>query len=429
MLILSALLWVLLWGLAFIISRASFELLRDPEELKQLAEPLSPLRRKRLELLLKNPQGTLFILSLSRSLSLILATVFSCGITFSSNPSQPALTLAILLGITYLGFVFFGEALPRYLPEETGQSPLVRYLWLVIGLRLLFSPFLILLKPYQTRLKSNAELEDKKEELVERAIESLAESAGIGEIVVEKEEKEMIQQIFRLDTTEVREVMVPRISLTWVELEESLEEIKNKIKTSGHSRFPLCRKTIDEVAGILYAKDLLASLTLGEKPDLEKIARPAYFVPETKKLDELLLELRTKKSHLAVVVDQYGGTAGMISLEDIMEVIVGDIRQEAETVEVKEIEKISETEFRVLPSTPLSELAEATSSRLPEEEFDTVGGLIYNLVGSLPAAGHKVTANGLEFTVEKVSGQRIELVKVAKVPQKEKPARSGRKSS
>ncbi len=425
MLILAALLWFFLWGLAFVISRANLELFRDPEELKKLAEPLSPFRKGRLETLLKSPQETLFALSMSRYLALILATVFAYGITYSSAPEHPTATLAILLAITYVGFVFFGEALPRYLPEETGKSPLARYLWIVWFLRMLFSPFLFLLKPYRARLSSDSqELEDKKEELVERAIESLAESAGIGEIMVEKEEKEMIQQIFRLDTTEVSEVMVPRINITWVEVNETLEEIKNKIKATGHSRFPLCRKVIDEVAGILYAKDLLGSLTLGEKPELEKIARAAYFVPETKKLDRLLLELRTQKSHLAIVVDQYGGTAGMISLEDIMEVIVGDIRQEAETEEIKKIEKISETEYRVLPTVSLSELADLTSSKLPEDEFDTVGGLIYGLVGSLPTAGHKVAANGLEFTVEKVSGQRIELVKVTKLPAAKKTGRS-----
>ncbi len=420
MLIWAAMLWFSLWGLAYVTSRVTLELFRDPEELKAI--PLSRFKQARLEGFLKNPQATLFVLSLARSLFLVLATVFAFGIISSSQPAQPILTFAIFLSITFLGFVFFGEALPRYLPTEPGKSPLVRYFWLVYCLRTAFSPFLILLKPYQARLKATPEeLEEKKEELVERAIESLAESAGMGELVVEKEEKEMIQKIFRLDTTEVREVMVPRINITWVDVEESLDEIKNKIRQSGHARFPLCRKTIDEVAGVLYAKDLLASLTLGEKTNLEKIARPAYFVPETKMLDELLLELKNMKNHLAVVVDQYGGTAGMISLEDILEAIVGDIRQEAETPEAKEIEKISETEYLVLPTLSLSELAEATASRLPEEEFDTVGGLIYSLAGTLPVAGQKITSNGLEFTVEKVTGQRIQLVRVAKVLPSKKP--------
>ena len=418
----AALLWLFLWGLAFSISRASLELFRDPEELRSIAAPLSPFRKARLEAILKNPQATLFALSLTRSLALMLATVFAFGLTFSTQPTQPVLTLAIFLAITFLGFVFFGEALPRYLPAEPAKSPLVRYLWLVYLLGVLFSPFLFLLKPYQSRLKRTPEeLEEKKEELVERALESLAESAGMGDLVVEKEEKEMIQQIFRLDTTEVKEVMMPRINITWVDVDENLEEIKNKIKATGHARFPLCRKTIDEVAGILYAKDLLASLVLGEKPDLEQIARPAYFVPESKMLDELLVELKNMKSHLAIVVDQYGGTAGMISLEDIMEVIVGDIRREAETPEAKEIEKISETEYLVLPTASLSELAEATASYLPEKEFDTVGGLIYALVGTLPTAGQKITSNGLEFTVEKVTGQRIQLVRVAKILPSKKP--------
>lgn len=422
MLIWAALLWLALWGLAFIISRASLELLRNPEELNAIVATLSPFRKARLNQLLKNPQTTLFALSWARSLALMLAAVFAFGITFSTQPPQPALVLAIFLSVTFLGFIFFGEALPRYFPSEEGKSPLVRYLWLVYALRLIFSPLLILLKPYQTRLKRTPEeLEEQKEELVERALESLAESTGMGELVVEKEEKEMIQKIFQLDTTEVKEVMVPRINITWVDVDENLEEIKKKIKETGHARFPLCRKTIDEVAGILYTKDLLASLTLGEKPDLEKIARPAYYVPESKMLDELLLEIKSMKSHLAIVVDQYGGTAGMISLEDILEAIVGDIRHEADTPEVKEIEKISETEYLVLPTVSLSELANATASRLPEEEFDTVGGLIYARVGTLPTAGQKITSNGLEFTVEKVTGQRIQLVRVAKISPFKKP--------
>ncbi|MGH8003987.1 MAG: hemolysin family protein [Limisphaerales bacterium] len=422
MLIGAALLWLVLWGLAFIISRASLELLRNPEELSAIAATLSPFRKARLNLLLKNPQTTLFALSWARSLALLLATVFAFEITFSAQPAQPALALAIFLSITFLGFIFFGEALPRYFPTEPGKSPLVRYWWLVYALRLLFSPLLILLKPYRARLKSTPEeLEEQKEELVERALESLADSTGMGELVVEKEEKEMIQKIFRLDTTEVREVMVPRINITWVEMDENLEEIKNKIRKTGRARFPLCRKTIDEVAGILYAKDLLASLSLGEKPDLEKIARSAYYVPESKMLDELLVELKNMKSHLAIVVDQYGGTAGMISLEDILEAIVGDIRQEAETPEVKEIEKISETEYLVLPTVSLSELSQATDSALPEEEFDTVGGLIYARVGTLPTSGQKITSNGLEFTVEKVAGQRILLVRVSKILPAKKP--------
>ncbi len=422
MLIWAAMLWLFLWGLAFITSRASLELLRNPEELNAIAAGLSPFRKARLAQLLKNPQTTLFALSWARSLALLLATVMAFGIIAASQPVQPVLTLAIFLAITYLGFVFFGEALPRYLPTEPGRSPLVRYWWLVYALRFVFSPLLILLKPYQARLKSTPEeLEEQKEELVERALESLAESTGMGELVVEKEEKEMIQKIFRLDTTAVREAMVPRINITWVEVEENLEEIKKKIKETGHARFPLCRKTIDDVVGILYAKDLLASLTLGEKPDLEKIARPAYYVPETKMLDELLLELKNMKSHLAVVVDQYGGTAGMISLEHIMEVIVGDIRHEAETPDVKEIEKISETEYLVMPSVSLTELSKATASHLPDEDFDTVGGLIYARVGTLPTIGQKITSDGLEFTVEKLSGQRIQLVRVAKIFPSKKP--------
>ncbi|MCI0330972.1 MAG: hemolysin family protein [candidate division Zixibacteria bacterium] len=427
MLIWAALLWLLLWGLSFIIARVSLELIRNAEELSAIAARLSPFRKARLEQLLKNPQATLFALSWTRSLTLILATVFAFGITSSAQPAQPVMTLAIFLAITFLGFVFFGEALPRYFPSESGKSPLVRYLWLAYLLRLFFSPLLMLLKPYQARLKrAPEERVEKKEELVERALESLAESTGMGELVVEKKEKEMIQQIFRLDATAVREVMVPRINIAWVEVNENLEEIKNKIKETGRARFPLCRKTIDEVAGILYAKDLLASLVLGEKPDLEKIARPAYFVPETKMLDELLVELKNMKSHLAIVVDQYGGTAGMISLEDILEVIVGDIRQEAETPEVREIEKVSETEYLVLPTVSLGKLAEATASRLPEEEFDTVGGLIYARVGTLPVAGQKITSNGLEFTVEKLSGQRIQLIRVTKLAA---PVKTGRKRS
>jgi putative hemolysin len=259
------------------------------------------------------------------------------------------------------------------------------------------------------------EAEKTKEEKVEEAIESLALAEGEKVKSLEEDEKKMIHSIFELGETRVKEIMVPRIDMVCIEEGTDLEEIKETVRKNGHSRIPLFRESIDQITGIVYVKDLfLEQRKSEEKVDLSKIARKAHFVPENKKIDELLQEMRKEKVHVAIVVDEYGGTAGLVTLEDILEEIVGEIEDEYDKEEPP-VKKIDEKSYSVSGKLSIHDLNDFLELDLPEKEFETVGGLIYDLIGGVPEEGKKIEYKGLSFQVEKMKSQRIIRVKVKKL--------------
>lgn len=263
---------------------------------------------------------------------------------------------------------------------------------------------------------------EKKGELSEKGIKSLKDVIESPETDLEETEKRMIHSIFEFGETTVKEIMVPRIDMVCCRTNFSLEKIKHLVKKEGHSRFPLYKDNIDSIVGILNVKDLfLQKIKKKEKFDLTRIARKAYFIPESKKIDELLTEMKKRKTHIAIVVDEYGGTAGLVTMEDILEEIVGEIQDEYDLAEEEMVRKIDEENFRVSAKLSIEDLNEVLGSSLPEKEFETVGGYIYDLVGSVPEEGKVLQSEGLEFTVEKVSGQRIKTVKVTKLKKEVSP--------
>jgi CBS domain containing-hemolysin-like protein len=252
-------------------------------------------------------------------------------------------------------------------------------------------------------------------ERVEGKIESLAEAQADRVQALEEDEKKMIHSIFELGETKVKEIMVPRIDMVCVEEGTNMEEMKNLVRKAGHSRIPLFRESIDQILGIVYVKDLfLEQRKSEEKVDLSRIARKAHFVPENKKIDELLQEMRKEKVHLAIVVDEYGGTAGLVTLEDILEEIVGEIEDEYDKEEPP-VKKIDEKSYSVSGKLSIHDLNDFLELDLPEKEFETVGGLIYDLIGGVPEEGKKIEYKGLSFQVEKMKSQRIIRVKVKKL--------------
>jgi len=277
---------------------------------------------------------------------------------------------------------------------------------------------------------SSPDKSEKKGELPEKGIESLKDAIESPEADLEETEKRMIHSIFEFGETTVKEIMVPRIDMVCSRTDFSLEKIKDLVKEEGHSRFPLFKENIDNIVGILYVKDLFLEKTKKKrKPDLGKIARRAYFIPESKKIDELLAEMKKEKTHIAIVVDEYGGTAGLVTMEDILEEIVGEIQDEYDLAEEEMVRKIDEENFRVSAKLSIEDLNEIVGAGLPEKEFETVGGYIYDLVGSVPEEGKILKSDGLKFTVEKVSGQRIKTVKVTKLKKEVSSDRKPQKKS
>jgi CBS domain containing-hemolysin-like protein len=248
-------------------------------------------------------------------------------------------------------------------------------------------------------------------------IEAIAEEMGTPAPVLEEDEKKMIHGIFELGETLVKEIMIPRIDIICLEENTPLSEIKELVKKEGHSRYPLYKENIDNIVGILQVKDLFLAEEKGGKINLKKLTRPAYFIPESKRVDDLLREFKKQRIHIAVVVDEYGGTSGIVTLEDILEEIVGEIRDEYDTEE-NPIQKIDQYNFSIDAKLSLKEINEGLGTELPEEKFETIGGLIYDLVGSLPEQGKILEFQELKFCVEKIEGQRIKRVKIT-IPKKE----------
>lgn len=233
---------------------------------------------------------------------------------------------------------------------------------------------------------------------------------------LEESEREMISSIFEFGGTLVKEIMVPRTDVSMVGLDTDLNEVIENIKNSGYTRYPVYKESRDEIVGFLYAKDLLRFLQNGKKDfNLEEIIRDPYFIPENKEIADLLKEFRKSKIHMAVVVDEYGGTAGLVTLEDILEEIVGEIQDEYDQ-ESPLYKKLSPTEFEADAMLPIDEANELLEEDvIPDQgDYETLGGFIYNQTGKIPSENELVEFGGFNFIVTGVEGQRITRIRIEK---------------
>ena len=239
--------------------------------------------------------------------------------------------------------------------------------------------------------------------------------------VLEAEEQQMIGAVLELGEQRVHEVMVPRIDIKAVQASAPFEEFVETIVREGHSRIPVYEESIDNVIGILYAKDLLPYLARGEAPDVTTILRTPLFVPESITVDDLLHNFQRRKVHIAIVLDEYGGTAGLVTIEDLIEEIVGEIQDEYD-VEEPMIVALSEGEARVDGRASVDDLAEHFDIQLDgadSEQYDTVGGLVYHEIGGVPTVGDTVELDDLTLTVESTDGRRVGKVLVVRRPRAE----------
>ena len=246
---------------------------------------------------------------------------------------------------------------------------------------------------------------NKKENSVESQEQKTTEE------LLEEEKEDMIQGVEELSTTSVKEVMIPRIDVDFINIETDRAELLEKISDSGHSRFPVYKDSIDNVIGVLYVKDLIRCFSKEEPFELEKIIRKAYFVPETKRIDSLLREFKRRHIHIAMAVDEYGGLSGIVCMEDIIEEIVGDIQDEFDN-ERDDIVSLGKNIWLVDGRENLSDLNEEIGSTFPQEEFDTLGGFVLDLFGKIPVKYEKMTWNNYDFIIQDMDVHRIDMIKV-----------------
>ncbi|HZW04538.1 MAG TPA: hemolysin family protein [Anaerolineaceae bacterium] len=396
----------LVFDLALVFVRSSMINARTPQLIGQRAQGVERIERT-LDLVDRiSLRISLRILSVL--LHVLLAAALWLWLTPLLAQGQPDLLtgLLALAGVALLIITIeFGiEGIVLHNPEEWA----VRFTPVAGVIDLLLRPLSTLF----VRLMGNpADLERRISPVTEDELKTWVEE-GQEEGSLEKNERQMIYSIFHFGDTLAREIMVPRIDILALDVETSLDEAIQALTLSGHSRVPVYEETIDNVIGLLYAKDLLrVQLQEGDGNDIRQFLRPAYFVPEAKKVDELLREMQDRSVHLAVVVDEYGGMAGLVTMEDIVEEIVGEIRDEYDQSEEMLYQRINEGEYLFHGRIDLNDVNEVLGTHLSRELADSLGGYLFAIIGRVPVGGEEVVVENWTLKIEQVTGRRIRKIR------------------
>lgn len=330
--------------------------------------------------------------------------------------------VGIATGVMTLLILVFGEVIPKNVAAAHAESwamviaPLIRVVSFVL------TPLVFLLtKLSDFVVKFSKKYEDEDVPTITEDEFKLLVDVGQEEGVFDESESEMINSIMEFDEIVVKEIMVPRIDIVGLDGEDNVNEALRLIIDGGHSRIPVYEGSIDNIIGILYAKDIFAHLNEDfAHLQVKTLVRDAYYIPETKKVDDLLEELRMKKVHMAIILDEYGGTSGLVTIEDLLEEIIGDIQDEYDAEEDL-IVMHSDTHLIADARTPIHDVEEAFDVELDEEilddsEADTIGGLAFEHLGGIPVKGDEVTVDRFHIYVVEVQGRRIAKVKVELLP-------------
>jgi magnesium and cobalt transporter len=266
----------------------------------------------------------------------------------------------------------------------------------------------------------------QKPQDLEREIQQIIDE-GEEQGLISEDEGEMIQGIFSFRDTLAREIMIPRTDMVAVRFDATVREVIQIILDSGHSRIPIYQDSIDNMIGILHAKDLLHCWGRDEV-EVREMVRAPYFIPETKRVSDLLRDLRHRKSHMAIVIDEYGGTAGIITMEDIIEEIIGDIMDEYDAEEDWIVHQ-DDGSLLVDARLDVEELEDVLGIEFPEGKFESIGGFIISLLGRVPEAREQVVFRDLEMTVESADRRKIEKIRIRRSPPEPRPLASGNESA
>ncbi len=362
-----------------------------------------------LEALLKHPNKMLAAILVGNNLVNVAIAAIMTSLAIDLFGSTG---VGIATGIATLVILVFGEIFPKSFATKNAER---LSLWVARPIQItviLFSPIVKVFSVF-TDIILKVTGGEKRYPFVSEEELKLLMDLGAEEGVIEEEEKEMIRGVFEFGDTMVREIMTQRTDMNRVDVNKSFSEVIEFVIETGHSRIPVYDKTIDNIIGILYAKDLLQAKADKKKFDLKKSVRPAYFVPETKNLDDLFREMRTKKVQIAIVLDEYGGTAGLVTLEDLLEEIVGEIADEYD-VEEHPVQIIDEETIVVDAKMPIDEVSDLLEIKLEKDGQESIGGLVFSLFDRIPKENDTISAEGLIFTVDEMIGKRILKVKIRK---------------
>ncbi|HEV7302041.1 MAG TPA: hemolysin family protein [Tepidisphaeraceae bacterium] len=320
---------------------------------------------------------------------------------------------AVIVAAIYTGIV--SVALPHALARHIGHAIVgqsVRFLHLMRVLLAPLTALLLWVDKVVSRMAGGDDPEVESDQFEQEILSAVEE--GQKEGIVGEQEREMIESVISFRDTTTGQIMTARPEVVGIDIGATLDQVKQMLEESGHSRLPVFRGTLDQIVGILYARDLLKHLGLpADKFDIKSAMRPAFYVPETKPLSDLLNDFRLQKVHLAVVLDEYGGTAGLITIEDILEELVGDISDEHEPAEPAMMKRLDDQTWEADARVYIDELNRVTGTSLPEDAgYDTLGGFVSTTMGRIPETGATFESENVKFTVLDAEPQKVNRVKI-----------------
>ena len=369
-------------------------------------------RLARLEAHLKSLRLTTAFCRAVANLVLVVAFVYLLG-----APNGQLWRAGIATAAAAAVIAVFGIAIPQAWASCAGEKVLAKVLPLLMAMQYALYPIMAGMKAFDLPVRRLSGISDEEEDEGESAKQEILQAASEGhaEGAVDAEEVQMIESVMELGDTRAAEIMTPRTDIFALSADLSWDEAVRQVIKAGHTRVPVYEGDIDNIIGILYAKDLIEHVTKSESPSLKSVMRKPFFVPETKPLDALLREFRARKVHLSVALDEYGGTTGIVTIEDVLEEIVGDISDEYDRIEPALLARVDERTVEADGRLHIDELNDALKLEVPEDEdYDTVAGLVFAELGYIPAAGEALEAHGAKFTVltaneRKITRLRVEL--------------------
>ena len=384
---------------------------------------LSPLRVRRLvserirfsghlSRLLSNPQRTLISILLGNTLANVGTSFFAALLAFRVakliGVGETA-GAAVGIGVTTFLLLVFGEISPKWYSLERAERVSLRTAPILNFVSTIFLPVSYILELF---IRFGQFGRNRRSLVTMDEIKAMLE-LGRKTKTLRDFEQEIIGNVFDFSDTVVRETMTPRTEMFSISKDLSVSGARNLARTKRHSRMPVYDDNLDDIVGILYLKDILTA-RVSERDSVLNLLKPAYFVPETMRIGGLLEEFQRRRMHFAMVVDEHGGTVGLVTLDDVLKEIVGDITEESRTGERPEIVVINEKELVADGYVSLNDLKKRTGLDLPVQEFDTLSGLIYDLAGRIPVEGESFEYRGATYTIQEIQGTRISRVRIVK---------------
>ncbi len=347
-------------------------------------------------------------LAFGRIVAQLLAGLFTAAALVSSG--VPSGDIAPLMLVAGLIIVSASESVARTAGDSHGAAAVESLAWFIRITEWMMRPLVLFGTWCDARLMQLLPPAPPDEDEREATLEQFREVVE-AEADVTRDEAVLLRGVFSLGHTEVQEIMVPRVDIVGIDRKTTWSEVVDRVRSARHARLVAFDGTLDEVIGILYAKDLLPAVISDTEPEAgwASLVRPATFIPVAKSVDRQLREFKASHRHIAIVVDEYGGTAGLVTLEDALELIVGEIRDEND-VEEPDVEREDDTKFWVSARVSLEDLSELTGQDFTRDDVQTVGGLVYELVGSVPRAGEALVVGNFKIVVERVVRRRVERV-------------------